>query len=62
MIQFSFTEIELFVNTCTLADNSNKKVLYTNINLKLPNKLHGPTHYKIGDTRIYNGHRLYTLL
>ena len=25
-------------------------ILYTNIDQTLPNNLHGPTHYKIGDT------------
>ena len=28
----------------------------------LPNKLHGPTHCKIGDTCVCNGHVLYSLL
>jgi len=37
-------------------------VLYTNIDLKLRNKLHGPMHYKIGVTCVYNGHVCYTLL
>jgi len=35
-------------------------VLYTNIDLKLRNKLHGPI--KIGVTCVYNGHVFYTLL
>jgi len=29
--------------------------LYENINQILSNKLHGPMHYKIGATCIYNG-------
>ena len=37
-------------------------VLYTNIDLKLRNKLHGPMHCKIGVTCVYNGHVFYTLL
>ena len=37
-------------------------LLYTNIDQTLLNKLHGPTHCKIGDTGVYNGHVLYTLL
>ena len=37
-------------------------VLYTNIDQTLPNKLHGPMHYKIGVTCVYNGHLFYTLL
>jgi len=37
-------------------------VLYTNIDQTLANKLHGPMHYKIGVTCIYNGHVSYTLL
>jgi len=36
--------------------------LFTNIDLKLRNKLHGPMHYKIGVTCVYNGHMLYTML
>jgi len=28
----------------------------------LLNKLHGPMHYKIGVTCVYNGHVLYTLM
>ena len=39
-----------------------KMILYTNIDLKLRNKEHGPMHYKIGDTGVYIGHRFYTLL
>ena len=31
-------------------------VSYTNIDLKLRNKLHGPIHCKIGVTCVYNGH------
>ena len=31
-------------------------LLYTNIDLKLRNKLHGPMHCKIGGTCVYNGH------
>ena len=38
------------------------KVLYTNIDLKLRNKLHGPMHCKIGITCVYNGHVFYNLL
>ena len=37
-------------------------VLYTNIDLKLRNKSHGPMHYKIGVTCVYNGHVFYTML
>ena len=37
-------------------------VLYTNIDLKLRNKKHGPIHYKPGVTCVYNGHMLYTLV
>ena len=37
-------------------------ILYENIDQKLQIKLHGPLHYKIGDTGIYNGHVFYTLL
>jgi len=37
-------------------------VLFTNIDLKPPNKLHGPMHYKKVVTCVYNGHVFYTLL
>ena len=37
-------------------------VLYTNIDLKLRNKSHGPMYYKIGVTCVYNGHVFNTLL
>jgi len=36
--------------------------LYKNIDQILTNKLHGPMHYKIGVTCVYNGHVFYTLL
>jgi len=36
--------------------------LYTNIDWKLPNKSHGPIHYKIGVSCVYNRHMVYTLL
>jgi len=39
-----------------------KSLLYTNIDLTLQNKSHGPTHYKIDDTCVFNGHEIYTLL
>ena len=35
--------------------------IYTNIDRSLPNKLHGPMHYKIGVTCVYNWHMFYTL-
>jgi len=37
-------------------------MLHFNIDQKLQNKLHGPMHYKIGVTCVYNGHLFYTLL
>ena len=37
-------------------------ILYTNIDLKLCNKLHGTMHYKIGVACVFNGHVFYTLL
>ena len=37
-------------------------VLYTNIDLKLRNKSHGPMYYTIGVTCVYNEHVFYTLL
>jgi len=33
-----------------------------NIDQILPNKLHGPMHYKIGPPCVYNGHVFYTQL
>jgi len=38
-----------------------KMVLYQNIDQILPNKLHGPMHYKIGATCVNNGHVFYTI-
>jgi len=38
------------------------EVLYENMGQILQNKLHGPMHYKIGVTCVYNGHVFYTLL
>jgi len=38
------------------------RVLYESIDQILLNKLHGPMHYKIGVTCVYNGHVFYTLL
>ena len=35
-------------------------ILYRNIDQILPNKSHGPMHYTIGVTRVYNEHVLYT--
>jgi len=37
-------------------------VLFANIDLKLRNKLHGPTDYIIGVNIVFNGHVVYTLL
>ena len=45
-------------NTATKTDN----LLYVNIDQILPNKLHGPMHYKIGVICVYSGHVFYTLL
>ena len=36
--------------------------MYTNIDPKLRNKLHGPIHYTICDTCVFNDHAFYTLL
>ena len=38
------------------------KLLYENIDQILLNKLHGPMHYNIGATFVYNEHVFYTLL
>jgi len=35
--------------------------LHENIDLTLLNKLHGPMHYKIGVTCVYNGHMFFTI-
>ena len=37
-------------------------VLFTNIDQKLRNELHGPMYYKLGVTWVYNGHDIYTPL
>jgi len=37
-------------------------LLYENIDQTLPNTLHGPMHYKLGVTCVYNEHVFYTLL
>ena len=37
-------------------------VLYENINQIHPNTLHGPMHYNIDATCVYNGHVFYILL
>ena len=37
-------------------------VLHMNIDQTLSNKSHGPMHYKIGVTCVFNGHMFYTLL
>jgi len=37
-------------------------IVYTNIDLKLRNKSHGPMHYMINVTCVYNGHNINTLL
>ena len=37
-------------------------VLYEKIDQILQNKLHGPMHFTIGVTSVYNGHVFYTLL
>ena len=36
-------------------------LLYENIVQILPIKLHGPMHYKIGDTFVYSGEVFYTV-
>jgi len=36
-------------------------VLYTNIDLKLRNKSHGPMHYKIDVTCVFNGYKIIAL-
>jgi len=38
------------------------EVLYENIDQKLQNKLHGPIHYTIGGTCVFNGHKINSLL
>ena len=36
--------------------------MYTNIDLKLRNKLRGPIHDKIGVTCVFNGNEIYSLM
>ena len=52
---------DLFINIL-LQYSVQPLLLYENIDHTLQIKLHGPLHYKIGDTGIYNGHVFYTLL
>ena len=42
-----------------LSHSIQQYVLDTDIDLKLRNKLHGPMHYKIGVTCVYNGHEVF---
>jgi len=49
------------LSQCGQNANIHVAVLYENIDQILPNKLHGPMHYKIGDTGVYNEHVFYTL-
>jgi len=49
------------LSQCGQNANIHVTVLYENIDQILPNKLHGPMHYKIGDTGVYNEHVFYTL-
>ena len=37
-------------------------ILYDYIDQILPNKLHGPMHYKIGVACVYKGYGFYTVL
>jgi len=37
-------------------------IFYENIDRILLNKLHGPMHFEIGVTCVYNGHVFYTLV
>jgi len=46
----------------SLGYSQSMTLLYTNIDMKQPNKLHGPKYCKIGVTCVYNGHVFYTLL
>ena len=45
----------------SLEMDDERYVLYKNIDLTLRNKLHGPVHYQIGVTCVYNEHMVYTL-
>jgi len=46
----------------SLGYSQSMTLLYTNIDMKQPTKLHGPMYCKIGVTCVYNGHVFYTLL
>ena len=37
-------------------------VLYTTIDLKLWNKIHGPVHFEIGVTCVFNGYVLHVVI
>ena len=58
--------VVLFLTCVDVVDKTvewlHRLVLFTNIDLKLRNKSHGPMHYKIGVTCVYNEHVFYTLL
>ena len=67
MDQMNFTGLCRALNNAAITNTKNVRccvssVMYTNIDLKLRNKTHGPKHYKIGVTCVYNGHGLYTQL
>jgi len=57
---FSFTYKQLQIDTT--GKSSIALMLYTNIDQKLRNKLHGPMHYKIGVKCIFNGHEMHTVV
>jgi len=39
-----------------------REYVHENIHLTLFNTLHGTMYYKIGVTRVYNGHVFYTIM
>jgi len=56
------THLSQYFSTVVLSNIDDTCVLYENIDQILPNKLHGPMHYRIGVTCVFNGHVFYTLL
>ena len=50
------------IRVCIIEEINKHYILYTRIDLKLWNKLHGPMHYKLGVTCLYNAHEIYALL
>ena len=62
IIDYLYIHMSVYINNKCVYHVCTASVLYENIDQPLPNKLHGPMHYTIGVTCVYNGHMFYTLL